>query len=109
MIKPSSTNVNSFHCITIATKGSILDTADFSNPPPITILDKIIFNLTQGIVISFNLIAIYGRRYLYGNYEMIFYKIRLLPQSSFVDVAGILDPLLMMAVLFIEAALYGYN
>ena len=82
MIKLSAAKVNSFHCKAIATKDSILHIADFPDPPPITIFGRVIFNLTQAAVISFNLIAIYGRSYLYGNYEMIFYKRRLLPQRA---------------------------
>ena len=54
-----------------------LDIAGFPDPPLIAIFGKITFNLTQAAVILFNLIAIYGRSYLYGNYKMMFYQRRI--------------------------------
>ena len=72
----SATKVNGFQCKAIATKSSILDIAGVPDPPLITIFGKVTFNLTQAPVIFFNLIAIYGRSYLYGNYEIIFYQRR---------------------------------
>ena len=54
-------------------KGSTLDNPDVPDLPMVTTFDKVIFSLMQTTVISFNLIAIYGERYLYGNYEIIFY------------------------------------
>ena len=55
-------------------KAPSLDIADFPDPPLITIFGKVAnFNLTQATAILLSLIAIYGRSYLYGNYEKIFY------------------------------------
>ena len=71
-IKLSATKVNGFQCKAIAINSSILDIADAPDPPLITIIGKVTFNLTQANVILFNLIAVYGRSYLYGNYEIIF-------------------------------------
>ena len=68
------TKVNGFQCKAISTKSSILDIADVPDPPLITIFIKVIFSLTQATVILFNLITIYGRRYLNSNYETIFYQ-----------------------------------
>ena len=59
--------------LNIATRSSILDIAGIPDPPLITMFGKLIFNLKQATVISFNLIVIYGRSYLYGNYGIIFY------------------------------------
>ena len=74
-IELSATKVNSFQCKAIATKRSILDIARVPDPPLITILGKVTFNLTEHLtVILFNLMAICGRSYEYGNYEMIFYQ-----------------------------------
>ena len=71
-IKLSATKVNGFQCKAIAINSSILDIADAPDPPLITIIGKVTFNLTQANVVLFNLIAVYGRSYLYGNYEIIF-------------------------------------
>ena len=71
-IKLSATKVNGFQCKAIAINSSILDIADAPDPPLITIIGKVTFNLTQANVTLFNLIAVYGRSYLYGNYEIIF-------------------------------------
>ena len=71
-IELSATKVNGFQCKAIAINSSILDIADAPDPPLITIIGKVTFNLTQANVILFNLIAVYGRSYLYGNYEIIF-------------------------------------
>ena len=71
-IKLSATKVNGFQCKAIAINSSILDIAGVPDPPLITIIGKVTFNLTQANVILFNLIAVYGRSYLYGNYEIIF-------------------------------------
>ena len=51
----------------------MLDIADVPDPPLITTFGKVIFNLVQATIISFNLIAIYGRRYIYCNCEIAFY------------------------------------
>ena len=59
--------------LNIATTSSILDIAGIPDPPLITMFGKLIFNLKQATVISFNLIVIYGSSYLYGNYGIIFY------------------------------------
>ena len=59
--------------LNIATTSSILDIAGIPDPPLITMFGKLIFNLKQATVISFNLIVIYGSTYLYGNYGIIFY------------------------------------
>ena len=67
----SATNVNDFHCKATTTKSSILDIACIPDPLLITIFGKVIFNLTQATVISFNLIAIYGRSDLHHNYVII--------------------------------------
>ena len=53
---------------------AILDITDVPDPPLITIFGKVAFNLTQATVILLNLITIYGRSYIYGNYEIIFYQ-----------------------------------
>ena len=66
-IELSVAKVNSFQCKAIATKSSILDTVGVPDPPLITIFCKVIFNLMQATVISFSLITIYRRSYLYGN------------------------------------------
>ena len=71
-IELSATKVNGFQCKAIAINSSILDIADAPDPPLITIIGKVTFNLTQANVTLFNLIAVYGRSYLYGNYEIIF-------------------------------------
>ena len=63
-IELSATKVNGFQRKAVATKSFILDIADVPDPPLITIFGKVTFNLTQVTVILFNLIAIYGRRYL---------------------------------------------
>ena len=76
-IKLSATKVNGFQNKSISTRSSIIDIAGVPDPPLITIFGKVIFNLTQATVILFNLIAINGRNYLNGNYETIFYKIRI--------------------------------
>ena len=55
--------VNGFQGEATTTKSSILDTADVPDPPLITIFGKVTFDLMQAAVISFNLIAIYGRSY----------------------------------------------
>ena len=68
-IELSATKVNGFHCKAIAINSSIIDIAGVPDPPLITIIGKVTFNLTQANVILFNLIAVYGRSYLYGNYE----------------------------------------
>ena len=72
-IELSVTKVNDFQCKAIATKSSILDIAGVPNLPLITVSVKVIFNLTQATVTSFNLIAIYGSSYLYGINEITFY------------------------------------
>ena len=54
---------NFIFCTVIVTKRSILDIAGVLDPPT---------HLRLVTVISLNLIAIYGRSYLYGNYEIIF-------------------------------------
>ena len=64
---------SSSQCIAIAIKSSILDIAGVVDPPLITVLGQVIFNLKQKTVILFNLIAICGRSYLTSNYEIIFY------------------------------------
>ena len=69
------TKANDFHCKAIATKNSILDATGVPGPPLITICGKVVFNSTQAIVISFNLIAICARSCLYGNYSIICYTI----------------------------------
>ena len=66
--------VKGFQCKAIDTKSSILDITDVPEPPLVTTFGKVIFNKTQATVFSFNLIAIYGRSYLYGIYEIIFCK-----------------------------------
>ena len=71
-IKLSATKVNGFQCKAIAINSSVIDIAGVPDPPLITIIGKVTFNLTQANVILFNLIAVYGRSYLYGNYEIIF-------------------------------------
>ena len=65
-IKLSATKVKGFQCKAIATKNSVLDIAGVPDPPLIAIFGRKIFDLTQGTVISFNLIAIYGRSHLYS-------------------------------------------
>ena len=72
-----TTKVNGFQCKAIAIKSSILDIAGIPDPPLITIFGKVTFSLMQATVISFNLIAIYGRSYLYGNCEIIFSQRRI--------------------------------
>ena len=64
-IKLSATKVNSFQCKAVATKSSILDVADFPDPPLITIFCKVTFNLTQETFILFNIIAIYKEEAVY--------------------------------------------
>ena len=76
-IELSATQVNGFQCKAVATKSSILDIAEVTDPPLITIFGKVTFNLTQATVALFNLIVIYRRSYLYGNYEIIFYQGRI--------------------------------
>ena len=71
-IELSVTKVNGFQCKAIAINSSVIDIARVPDPPLITIIGKVTFNLTQANVILFNLIAVYGRSYLYGNYEIIF-------------------------------------
>ena len=71
-IELSATKVNGFQCKAIAINSSVIDIAGVPDPPLITIIGKVTFNLTQANVILFNLIAVYGRSYLYGNYEIIF-------------------------------------
>ena len=71
------TKANGFQCKAISTKSLILDIADIPDPPLITIFGKEIFNLTQAAVNLFNLIAIYGRSYLDGNYKITFYQRRI--------------------------------
>ena len=71
-IELSATKVNGFQCKAIAINSSIIDIAGVPDPPLITIIGKVTFNLTQANVILFNLIAVYGRSYLHGNYEIIF-------------------------------------
>ena len=68
------TKVNDFWCKVISIKRSILDIADVTDPPLITIFGNVISNLKQATVILFKLIAIYGRTYLNGNYEIIIYQ-----------------------------------
>ena len=72
-IKLSVTKVNGSQCKAITTKSSILDIADVTDQPLITICGKVTFYLTHATVILFNLMAIYGGSYLYGNYEIIVY------------------------------------
>ena len=55
-IKLSATKVNGFQCKAVTTKSSILDIADVSDQP---------------------LITISGRSYLYDNYNIIFYQRRI--------------------------------
>ena len=55
----SATKVNGFQCKAIATKSSILHITEVPDPLLITIFGKVIFNVTQETIISFNLIAIY--------------------------------------------------
>ena len=73
----SMTKANGFQCKAISTKSLILDIVDIPDPPLITIFGKKIFNLTQAAVNLFNLIAIYGRSYLNGNYKITFYQRRI--------------------------------
>ena len=68
-IELSATKVNGFQCKAIAINSSVIDIAGVPDPPLITIIGKVTFNLTQANVILFNLIAVYGRSYLYSNYE----------------------------------------
>ena len=70
-IELSATKVKGFQCKAIATQSSTLDIPGV--PDLITTFGKVSFNLTQATTISFNLIAIYERSYLYGNYEIVFY------------------------------------
>ena len=72
-IELSATKVKGFQCKAIATKSSTLGIPGVPDPPLITTFGKVSFNLTQATTISFNLIAIYERSYLYGNYEIVFY------------------------------------
>ena len=73
----SAIKIKGFQCKAIATQSSILDIVGIPNPPSITIFGKVSFNLTQATTISFNLIVIYRKSYLYGNYELIFYQRRI--------------------------------
>ena len=57
----------------IITKSSILDISGAPDRHLITIFGKVVLNLMQATVISFSLIAINGKGYLYGNHEIIFY------------------------------------
>ena len=66
-IELSATEVKGFQCKAIAKKSSALDIPGVADPPLITTFGTRNFSLTQTIVISFTLIAIYGRSYLYGN------------------------------------------
>ena len=65
--------VRGFQCKATATKSSTVDIPGVPDPPLITTFDKVSFNLTQATVISFSSIVIYGRSYLCGSYEVIFY------------------------------------
>ena len=69
----SATKVKGCQCKDIETRNSTLDISGVPDTPLITIFGKVIFNLTQATVVSFNLIAIYGRSYVHHNHEIIFY------------------------------------
>ena len=72
-IELTATKVKGFQCEAIATKSSTLDIPGVPDPRLITKFGKESFDLTQTTVISFSLIAIHERSYLYGNYEIMFY------------------------------------
>ena len=78
----SATKVKDFQYKTVATKSSTLNIPGVPDPPLIKIFRKVSFNLIQAIVISFNLIAIYERNYLYDNYEIMFYQRRIYAPAS---------------------------
>ena len=53
------TRANDFQCEAIAIMSFILDITRVHYSPLIAVFDKVIFNLIQAAVISFNIIAIY--------------------------------------------------
>ena len=80
-IELSATEVKGFQCKASATNSSILDITGVPDLPLITAFAKVIFNLTQATVISFILIAIDRRSYIYA-YETIFYQRRIYTPAS---------------------------
>ena len=53
------TRANGFQCEAIAIMSFSLDITHVHDSPLITVFDKVIFNLIQEAVISFNIMAIY--------------------------------------------------
>ena len=53
------TRANGFQCEAIAIMSFSLDITHVHDSPLITVFDKVIFNLIQAAVISFNIMAIY--------------------------------------------------